>query len=178
MVNVLKTLFASLIATAIQNMISFLLLYFVTIHPATFWGLLVFSGIIIWFSVGFYLNDFRESLISSGIFNVLLFFMLFVLFYVFTTVSEKLVSVINIDIIFNSTNLDNLKQSLLSAFVITLIVFIVTALLSVSSSLFRSRVLEYEGIKSIDQSEAAYFEQYETSSEEGEYTTYNEEEFE
>jgi hypothetical protein len=178
MINFSKTILVSLIATVIQNMVSFLLLFFVTTHPATFWGLLVCSGIIIWFSVGFYLNNYKESLISSSIFNLLLLPMLFVLFYVFTTIAEKLVLVVNIDVIFNISTLDALKQSLLSAFVITLVVFIITSVISVSSSLFRSRVLDYQGTTSIDQSEAVYYEKYETSKEEGEYSTYEDEEFE
>ena len=79
--------------------------------------------------------------------------------------------------IFNITTLDALKQSLLSAFVITLIVFLFTATISISSSLLRSRVLEYGGTTSMDSLEAKYYEKYETSTEEGEYSEYEDDEY-
>ena len=176
MVNVSKVFLLSFIITIIQNTVSYLLLFFVSTRPATFWGLLVFSGFITWVSAGFYLNDIKESLIVSGIFNILLFPLLVVLLYTLQAVSIKLVNVINLETIINSSTLENLTQSIVIAFVISLIVFIITTILAVSSSLFRSRVLEYQGTTSIDQYESAHFEKYETASTAGEYVQYDDEE--
>ncbi len=178
MVNIAKVFLLSFIITIIQNTVSYLLLFFVSTRPATFWGLLVFSWFIIWISTGFYLNNIKESLIVSGIFNILLFPLLIVLLYILQAVSIKLVNVINLDTIINSSTLENLTQSIGIAFVISLIVFTITTILAVSSSLFRSRVLEYQSTTSIDQYESAHFEKYETASTAGEYSKYDEDDLE
>ncbi|MHA1243019.1 MAG: hypothetical protein ACTSP7_00465 [Candidatus Heimdallarchaeota archaeon] len=174
MVEIGKVFLTSFIVTIIQNAISFLLLFYVTDKQATFWGLLVFSAVIIWLVTGFYLNNYKESLLTSGLFNILLFPMLIVLLYVFKSVSIKLVNIINLETILNSSTLDNLSEAVFASIIISLVVFAITAVLAVSSSLFRSRILEYHGTTSIDQYESAHFDQYETASTEGEYAKYDE----
>lgn len=174
MMDVSKVFLTSFIVTIIQNAVSFLFLYYIANRPATFWGLLVFSAFIIWISTGFYLNDYKESLLTSGIFSLLLFPLLIVLIYVFKTVSIKLMNVILLENIISSSTLENITEAVVTSFIISLVVFIVTALLAVSSSLFRSRVLEYQGTASIDQYESAHFEKYETASNEGEYVEHEE----
>ena len=175
MVEIGKFFLTSFIVTIIQNAISFLLLFYVTDKPATFWGLLVFSAVIIWLVIGFYLNDYKESLLTSGLFNILLFPVLIVLLYVFKSVSIKLVNIINLETILSSSTLDNLSEAVVASIIISLVVFAITAVLAVSSSLFRSRILDYHGPTSIDRYESAHFEQYETASNEGEYAKYDEE---
>ncbi|MHA1124239.1 MAG: hypothetical protein ACTSO7_14010 [Candidatus Heimdallarchaeota archaeon] len=176
MVEISKVFLVSFIVTIIQNGISFLLLFFISDKPATFWGLLIFSAVVIWLSTGFYLNNYKESLITCGIFNFLLLPLLFVLLYVFRTVSIKLVNVINLSGLISSSTLENVSEAIVSSLIITLVVFAATALLSASSSLFRSRVLEKQESTSIDQYESAHFDKYETPSNTGEYTKYDDDE--